>query len=49
MHEQFYIGLTVLQMPLFLIYDKDYLQACSYLGHNHISHLSFTVNLYKMN
>lgn len=27
MHEQFYIGLTVLQMPLFLIYDKDYLQA----------------------
>lgn len=27
MHEQFYIGLTVLQMPLFLFYDKDYLQA----------------------
>lgn len=27
MHEQFYIDLTVLQMPLFLIYDKDYLQA----------------------
>lgn len=38
MHEQFYIGLTVLQMPLFLIYDKDYLHAGSYLGHIDISH-----------